>query len=83
MKKDENEAWYVCAEPWKGCPFKCALVVLTKLGQKEAIDIFKTFYKNENLEVQEAVAVPIIKGTIDEPEDSRPATSGALPIPQS
>lgn len=81
MTKDENEAWYVRAEPWKGCPFKCALVVLTKLGQKEAIKIFKEFYKNEALEIEEAVPVPIVKGTIDEPtEDARPASPGPVPV---
>ena len=64
-----NEAYYVSAKPWKECPFKCSLIVLTKLGQTEAIKIFKEFYKNENLEIEEAVPVPLVKGTIDEPTE--------------
>ena len=80
MTENKNEAYYVSAKPWKECPFKCALVVLTKVGQEEAIKIFKQFYKNENLEIEEAVPVPILKGTVDEPEDLRSATSGTLPV---
>ena len=73
MTKDEvdinvkNKIWYVGAYPWKGSPFKCALVVITKNGQEEAIKLFKEFYKNESLEPEEAVEVPFVKGEIDEP----------------
>lgn len=60
-----NEAWYVAARPWAGCPFNCQLVVVTKNGQEEAIKIFREFYKNEKLEPETATLVPVIKGEVD------------------
>uniref|UniRef100_A0A6M3JG91 Uncharacterized protein n=1 Tax=viral metagenome TaxID=1070528 RepID=A0A6M3JG91_9ZZZZ len=62
-----NKVYYVSASPWKGSPFKCSLVVLTKNGTDEVIKLLREFYKNESLEPEEMTEVPFLKGEIDEP----------------
>jgi len=62
-----NKVYYVSASPWKGSPFKCSLVVLTKNGPDEVKKMLREFYKNESLEPEELNEVPFLKGEIDEP----------------
>jgi hypothetical protein len=62
-----NKVYYVSASPWKGSPFKCSLVVLTKNGPDEVIKLLREFYKNDSLEPEELSEIPFIKGEIDEP----------------
>lgn len=65
-----NKMWYVASTPWKGCPFRVALVVLTCDGQATAIKMFHEFYSNENLQAEEAVEVPFKKGNVVEEGES-------------
>ena len=61
-----NKVYYVSSSPWKGSPFKCSLVVLTKNGEEEVLKLLREFYKNESLEAEEMSIVPFVKGEIDE-----------------
>ena len=74
-----NRVWYVSALPWKDSPFKCSIVVLTCKGQEEAVKIWKEFYKNHDLEPDEACEVPFVKGTIDEEEVNESKSKNARP----
>jgi len=62
-----NKIWVVTAKPWKECPFKMALVVLTSEGQTGAIVEFKKFYGNKEIEIEEAYEAPFVKGLVEEP----------------
>jgi len=61
-----NKIYYVSAKPWKECPFKCSLVVLTKNGEGEVIKIWREFFHNPDLEPEEFSEVPFVKGEVDE-----------------
>ena len=69
----KNEAWFVQTTPWKGCPFKIQLVVVTSKGQDEAIQIFKKFYNLvEDTEIELCLETPVLKGTIIEDVENLP-----------
>jgi hypothetical protein len=69
----KNEAWFVQTIPWKGCPFKIQLIVLTSRGQEEAIEIFRKFYNLvEDVEIEICIETPILKGTILEDNENIP-----------
>ena len=55
-----NESWYIAAFPWKECPFKLNLVVLTNAGREDAVKKFKEFYKNDGLEIEDCYQITII-----------------------
>lgn len=59
----EARSWYVESVPWVNSPIKLSLVVLTADGQERAVEMFKEFYKNPELEISD---VRIIHTLVDE-----------------
>lgn len=73
----KNEGWLVQTTPWKGCPFKITLVVVTCKGEEEAKELFKKFYSlSDEIEIEICAETPIVKGTFIEDSqnvsDNRP-----------
>ena len=50
---DKAQSWYIECIPWPNCPVKFSLVVLTAEGQARAIEMFKDFYKNAEMEISD------------------------------
>lgn len=59
----EARSWYVESVPWVNSPIKLSLVVLTAEGQERAVEMFREFYKNPELEISD---VRIIHTLVDE-----------------
>ncbi len=59
----EAKSWYVECIPWVNSPIKLSLVVLTAEGQSRAVEMFKEFYKNPELEISD---VRLIHTLVDE-----------------
>ena len=59
----EPKSWYVECIPWVNSPIKLSLVVLTAEGQERAIEMFREFYKNTELEISD---VRLIHTLVDE-----------------
>lgn len=63
----KNEGWLVQTTPWKGCPFKITLVVITCKGEEEAKALFRKFYSlSDEVEIEICAETPIVKGTFVE-----------------
>jgi hypothetical protein len=70
-----NQFWYVSSKPWKDCPFSIQLVVFTKNGEEDAKKIFREFYQNPKLEIEECSVVICVKGELEEEEKEKDARS--------
>ena len=62
MDDNGNQAYLVKGIPWKEAPFELLLVVLTSGGKEAAEKFFKSFYKNEGIEITLCDVVSIVKG---------------------
>lgn len=60
---NEVKNWYVESIPWVNCPVKFSLVVVTSEGSERAIEMFKEFFKNPELEITD---VRVIHFMVDE-----------------
>lgn len=59
----EARSWYVESIPWINSPIKLSLVVLTAEGQARAVEMFREYFKNPELEISD---VRLIHTLVDE-----------------
>jgi len=73
-----NESYYLEATPWKGCPFKLYLVVVTAGGKDDAIKTMQEFFNNSALEPETINTIAVVKGKMIAEEDNPNANPSTI-----